>query len=141
MVFIVKRFCVTKEVDIEGVGKGGAPVCVVMVPSFGMRTAVAGRGGRLVVVMMQVVEEEEEGDDECSLGHTKFEQPGRHGSSRDSVRGTSSDSLLWALLSAGTSVHRCSVLPCASHLSEMDRNIQSTDVSTLSLKVVSLFLT
>lgn len=40
MVFIVKRFRVTKEVDIEGVGKGGAPVCVVMGPSFGRRTAV-----------------------------------------------------------------------------------------------------
>lgn len=98
MAFIVKRFCVMKEVDIVGVGKGGAPVCVVMVPSFGMRMAVGGRGGRPVEVMMQVVE----GDDEHSLGHTKFEQPGRHGSSRDSVRGTSSDSLLRAPLSAST---------------------------------------
>lgn len=93
------------------------------------------------MVMVQVVEEEEEGDGECSLGHTKFEQPGRHRSSRDSVGGTSSGTLLWAPLSAGTSVHSGSVLPCASRLSEMDRNIQSTDVSTLSLKVVSLFLT
>lgn len=74
---------------------------MVMVPSLGMRTAVGGRicaegsrGGKLVVVMVQVVEEEEKEDGECSLGHTKFEQPERFRSSRDSVRGTSSDSLL-----------------------------------------------
>lgn len=33
-----------------------------------------------------MVEEEEEGNGECSLGHTKFEQPERHGSVGEPAR-------------------------------------------------------